>query len=335
VRKLLVIVTLAAVVGACSDGGGSADPEGDSTVLACAVSEAAAGPQTLEVDGQQREYVVHLPDDYDGSEPAPLVLNLHGFGGTIDDQDEITDLPSQGNARGYVVVTPQGLPISIPSGAPGGEQAENFEGMAFWNFFGSSGVEFGEGVTVPGLDTSQLGVDDVAFFSALLDRLERDLCIDPERMYSTGMSNGAGMTTTLGCELGERFDAIAPVSGVNLTGSCPGDTPVPVRAIHGDADDVAAYDGNSLMGFELGNPSVPERMVAWAEHNGCRPDPEVVEDGSVTVLTWDDCTDGATVQLFTIHGWGHQWPRASAPSEPGALDATAVVFDFFDDQSGQ
>jgi polyhydroxybutyrate depolymerase len=321
--------------GSCSDG---SDPPADfagDAAPACAVSESATGLQTLEVDGQEREYVVHLPEGYDGSEPAPLVLNLHGFGGTIEGQDESTDLPAQGNQRGYVVVTPQGLPISIPSEAPGGEQAQDFEGMAFWNFFGSSGVEFGGDATVPGLEAGEIGVDDVAFFSQLLDELEAELCIDPDRIYSTGMSNGAGMTTTLGCELGDRLDAIAPVSGVNLTGACPGDTPVPVRAIHGDADDVAAYDGNSLMGFELGNPSVPERMVAWAEHNGCRPDPEAAEDGSVTVLTWDDCADGASVQLFTIHGWGHQWPRAASPSEPGALDATPVVLDFFDEQAGQ
>jgi len=308
-------------------------PSSAETRGACtATAPAESGRRTIEVDGHEREYALHLPPGYDGTEPAPLILNLHGFGGTIDEQDESTQLPELAGQRGYIVVTPQGLPISVPSDNPAGAQPEDFNGLAFWNFFGSSGADFGSDTTLAGIDVTNLGVDDVAFFDALLDQLESDLCVDTARVYSTGMSNGAGMTTTLGCELGDRFDAIAPVSGVNLSGACPGDHPISVRAVHGDADDVAAFEGNSLMGFELGNPSVPARMAAWADYDRCNPAPETAEDPSVTIFTWEDCADGTRVELWVIHGGGHTWPRGASPTQPGPIDATTTVLDFFDDQ---
>ena len=116
-----------------------------------------------------------------------------------------------------VVVTPQGAPLSVPADAAGVSGSAGFEGGSFWNW--------------------------------LLGTILDEYCVDSGRVFATGMSNGAGMSTTLGCELGGRFAAIAPVAGVNLSGACPGDDPVSVLAIHGDADAIATYGGNNLLGF--------------------------------------------------------------------------------------
>ena len=292
-------------------------------------TDAGPVPRTVTVGGLEREYVVHLPPGYDGAEPAPLVVNLHGFGGDIAGQDTATDLPDAAGDRGYIVVTPQGAPLDVPDDSPAAASAAGFEGVAFWNFFGSDPGEVTvNGVTVPLAD---LATDDVGFIDALLDALTDEYCIDADRVFSTGMSNGAGMSTTLACELGGRFAAIAPVAGVNLSGACPGDDPVSVLAIHGDADAIAGYDGSSLMGFDLGNPSVPDRMEAWASFDGCDLDPAVDDSTQgLTVTRWTGCDDGTEVELRTLAGWGHDWPRAAAPTQPGVIDATEVILDFFD-----
>jgi polyhydroxybutyrate depolymerase len=257
------------------------------------------------------------------------VFNLHGFGGDIVSQDASTDLPALAGERGYIVVTPQGAPLDVPRGGPAAAREAGFEGLAFWNFFGSDpGEVTANGATIP---LANLGADDVAFIDTLLDTVGAEYCVDADRVFSTGMSNGAGMSATLGCELGDRFAAIAPVSGVNLSGGCRGDDPVSVLAIHGDADPIAGYGGHSLMGFDLGNPSVPDRMVAWASFDGCRPEPTVDESTpGLAVTRWADCDDGIAVELWTLAGWGHEWPRAATASQPGVIDATTVVLDFFD-----
>jgi poly(3-hydroxybutyrate) depolymerase len=76
-------------------------------------------PRTISIDGLGRQYVVHLPPGYEGTTPAPLVFSLHGFGGDIDDQDTATGLPKAAGERGYIVVTPQGAPLSVPADAAG------------------------------------------------------------------------------------------------------------------------------------------------------------------------------------------------------------------------
>jgi polyhydroxybutyrate depolymerase len=321
----------------CRDGGGAPRdealaPAADSSPAGCEPArdlDARPVPRTIAVDGLQRTYVVHVPPGYDGSQPAPLVFNLHGFGGDIASQDASTDLPAAAGERGYIVVTPQGAPLDMPDNAPAAARNAGFDGLAFWNFFGSGPGE----VTVNGarFPLGDLGADDVAFVGTLLDTIGDEYCVDAERVFSTGMSNGAGMSTTLGCELGDRFAAIAAVSGVNLSGDCPGDDPVSVLAVHGDADPIASYDGSALMGFDLGNPSVPDRMAAWAAYDGCPAEP-AVDDSTpgMSVTRWSGCDDGTAVELWTLAGWGHEWPRAEAPDQPGVIDATTVVLDFFD-----
>jgi polyhydroxybutyrate depolymerase len=287
-----------------------------------------AGTQTLRFDGLTRTYIVHLPPTYDSRRPTPFIFNLHGFGGNAKQQDQISDLPAQAGKRGYVVVTPQGAPISIPSsGNAQVAQAKQYSGFAFWNFFGSSGAAaFGPNASIP-LDVSKLGTDDVGFLSSLLGRMSASLCLDTRRIYSTGLSNGAGMSTTLACEIGDRIAAIAPVSGVNLSGACPEKARVSVLAIHGDADTVAAYTGNSLMGYKLGNPSVPARMTAWAAQDGCNTQPAVDQIApKVTVSEWRLCKGDTEVQLWTIHGGQHEWPRGKT----AAMNATKTILDFFD-----
>jgi len=289
--------------------------------------------QTLQYGGLDRPYELTIPKRYDGRRPAPLVVNLHGFNGTGEAQDRGTDMPAVAGRRGYVVVAPDGGPLKVPLNiVPGAENAGEFEGMPFWNIFSPGVVDFGppHGQNL-GLDSSAVGADDVGFVAQLLDTLEGALCLDADRVYVTGMSNGAGMATTLGCNLGDRLAAIAPVSGVNLTGACPGDKPVSVLAVHGDADDTVLYGGNGLLGYQFGNPSVPERMAQWAERDGCDAKPATKHpEKGLTVERWRGCTAGEGVELWTIAGWGHEWPRARSAKDPGRIDATRVVLDFFD-----
>jgi polyhydroxybutyrate depolymerase len=289
--------------------------------------------RTLQYGGLHRLYQLTIPRRYNGRRPAPLVLNLHGFLGTGEDQNRDTDLPAVAGKRGYVVVAPDGGPLKVPLGiVPGAESAGEFEGKPFWNIFSPGQVDFGppRGQNL-GIDSSVIGADDVGYIAHLLGSLSAELCLDADRLYATGMSNGAGMATTLGCALDGRLAAIAPVSGVNLTGKCLGDRPVSVLAVHGDVDDTALYGGNGLLGYQFGNPSVPERMALWAQRNGCDPAPKTKHPPrGLTVEHWRGCAAGTDVELWTIAGWGHEWPRAKSSDDPGRIDATRVVLDFFD-----
>jgi hypothetical protein len=147
-----------------------------------------------------------------------------------------------------------------------------------------------------------------------------EYCVDSGRVFATGVSNGAGMSMTLGCELGDRFAAIAPVAGVNLSRACPRDDPVSVLAIHGDADAIASYGGNNLLGFQLDNPSVPDRMAAWAAYDGCEVGPTIDRSTpDLAVASWSRVRRRHRRRAVDLAGWSHGWPRATETGQPGVI----------------
>jgi len=240
---VIAVVVLVATAWAIGGPRSGAAPQ-QSNPKSCAPARAAqpgTTERTLQQGDLQRRYLVTVPERYDGRKPAPVVLNLHGFSGNGEAQNASTDMPQLAGQRGYVVVAPEGGPLKVPIGlVPGAENAGSFQGMPFWNLFGPGQVDFGppRGSNL-GVDSSLIGADDVGFVGQLLDTIEQELCIDTRRVYAAGMSNGAGMATMLGCAVGNRFAAVAAVSGVNLTGKCPGRGRISVVAVPGDADNTA------------------------------------------------------------------------------------------------
>jgi polyhydroxybutyrate depolymerase len=229
----------------------------------------------------------------------------------MDQQALYSGLESAAGARGDVVITPQGQ---------GGL-------ISHWS--------------VPPLGDTN---GDVDFVKAMLDTAERSLCIDPGRVYATGISNGAMFATLLACRLPGRLAAIAPVAGVNATRVCPRGTPrVSVLAFHGTADPIVPYDGGPLFGgsvsllADLRARPVEDAVARWAAFNGCTRRPkegQVAAD--VTRVSYRGCADHEDVELVRIEGGGHTWPGAVSvlSGQLGAtttsIDATTEILDFFD-----
>jgi poly(3-hydroxybutyrate) depolymerase len=71
-----------------------------------------------------------------------------------------------------------------------------------------------------GLGWGNEGGEDIDFLHAMLDRFGAELCIDQNRIFSTGFSFGAMFSFTLACSQGSMMRAIAPQAG-NATTSGP------------------------------------------------------------------------------------------------------------------
>ena len=112
--------------------------------------------------------------------------------------------------------------------------------------------------------------DDVGYLNGLLNQLETKLCVDTDRQYVSGISNGAEMTMALICIYDQRFAAAAPVAGVNLPTACESTKhATPLIAFHGTADPLVNYQGGSVLGANLDLPCVPTRMAQFAALGGC------------------------------------------------------------------
>lgn len=256
---------------------------------------------SIESGGLTRTFRVHVPDSYDPTVPMPVVLNFHGYSSNASQQELLSGMLDEADAQGFIAVHPQGTGAT-PS----------------WN----AGVCCGEAI-------DNL-VDDVQFVSDMLDALESSLCVDTERVFSTGMSNGGFMSHRLGCELSSRITAIAPVAGVMGMVSCEPGRPVPVMHFHGTLDSLVPYEGNAAAGM----PSVETTVADWAARNGCADTTtEVYREADSHCEAFDDCPAGGDVVVCTVEGGGHTWPGGLPVPALGhttsALSATAEMWKFF------
>lgn len=178
---------------------------------------------SLAYGGRTRQYRVYVPDSYRSDTPAPLLVSLHGGGGSMDymAKDENYGQISHAARGGEVLVFPNGV-SRFRSGM-----------LATWNAGACCGAARDE------------EVDDVGFIRAVLERVMGQLNIDRQRVYATGMSNGAMMAYRLACEMPDVIRAVAAVAGTDNTRSCTPAQPISVLHIHARNDSHVLYEGGA------------------------------------------------------------------------------------------
>ena len=175
--------------------------------------------RTISSGGNEYEYLVYVPGGLDG--PAPLVLNFHGLGGDGPGQARYTAYRELAEREGFVVIHPSGLLI------------DGSQGFRSWELAQEAGLN-------PQLDAER---DDLQFVRDLLDEVMAHFCIDSDRVYSTGMSNGGGFSSRLACELADRIAAAFAVTLVTHPEDCAPSRPLAFAAVHGTDDDIVPFYG--------------------------------------------------------------------------------------------
>jgi polyhydroxybutyrate depolymerase len=261
--------------------------------------------------GQERTYTVHISNSYDKTRPTPLLIVLHGGGGTGKGMNALTHFNDIANKENFIVVYPDGF--------------ENH-----WN----------DGRGVQGYGAQNQNVDDVGFISVLIDKLSQELNIDARRVYVTGISNGAMMSHRLGCELSQKIAAIAPVAGnipVNMVSIWAPSRAVSVLIINGTEDPLVPWAGGEvhLGPLDLGQVlSVADTVKFWVTNDKCTEPPQVTQlpdtdpsDGTkVRMETYGGCQDNVKVVLYTVEGGGHTWPGGLQYLPQGRIGRTSRDF---------
>ena len=251
-------------------------------------------------DGAERTYSVRVPRGAD-SAPVPLVIALHGRGGSGERMVHWSGLDAKADAEGFLLVAPDG------TGNPRG----------WYTGFAPGG-----------------GIDDVGFIGALIDTVAGRYRVDRGRVYVAGHSNGGVLAHRIASDLSPRIAAAAVVAGAigvragdGRTSSIePPRAPVPILIIHGDADDVVQYDAVALSPRGSQPIPAPEAARFWARANECavlEPQRDTTAGGRALRDRWESrCR--APVVFLTVLGGDHGWPRGGA-----ALAATDVIWEFF------
>ncbi|MGD9074248.1 MAG: PHB depolymerase family esterase [Desulfobacteraceae bacterium] len=264
-------------------GKGASHDHGDST-------------RSMTYDGRTRTYQVHIPPLHATRMHLPLVIVLHGGGGTGRKMKHYLTrggFNALADEEGFAVVYPDGV-------------------ERHWN----------DGRELDRYRAHREDVDDVGFISQLIDHHVATLRIDPRRIYVTGISNGGLMSYRLACQLTQKITAIAAVTASlseKLRATCKPSANISVLIMNGTEDPLVPWDGGDIhiwwrtFGRVL---STRDTLRFWVERNRCSPSTALVEawdeneeDGTrVRREVYGECKDDVEVVLYTIEGGGHTWP---------------------------
>lgn len=296
-RAVAVAAVMASIAGlACSASSGASGSEvpapvgSDGGEVADAGDVDAAEASAVSSLVTERPYLLAVPTGYDAAKPAPLLISLHGYGSTAEEQESYVGFKSLAESKTFLYAYPQGTP---------GIQEANF-----WNATDAC-CGFGS------------PVDDVAYIAAVIDDVSARYKVDASRIWVFGHSNGGFMAHRLACDLSTRLAAIISLAGAVWKDEtkCAPTSPVSVVQLHGDKDTTIRYEGGTAS--DLGGPAHPsaaQTVATWAKKNGCagaiglkgRYDIERALVGDETrVESYAGCPAGVDVELWTIEGGSH------------------------------
>jgi polyhydroxybutyrate depolymerase len=234
---------------------------------------------TLTVGGRERSLVLHVPPNPPVAH-RPLLLIYHGITDTAQSTEQDTDFSEVADQNGEVVAYLQGYDDS-------------------WN------------EQAGGTPAALAHVNDVAYTTAVIKKLEGLLSFDHSRIVAVGFSNGALMVEDLGCRIAQELEYVIPVEGelaVSTSTTCHPARPISVYEIHGTADTAILYNGGLIEGHSPVVLSAPASVARWAHLDHCRTPPSTsFPSSSIKLTTYAGCRNHASVVLRTIIGGVHQW----------------------------
>lgn len=268
---------------------------------------------SIEHDGNNRSYLVHLPLDYTQDKIYPLVIAMHGGTGSAENLERQSRLSDKSDEENFIVVYPEGL-------------ADGLFEVRTWN----AGLCCGH--------SAASNVDDVGFIEKLVMHIIEEYSVDQDRVYATGMSNGGYMAYRLACEKPELFAAIAPVA-CSMTFDCEPSQSMPIIQFHSLEDKNVLLGGGSGEGLSVHySPPIDSVINVWATNNSCQiKDDTIINDEKILQIRWSDCDCNSNIDLYVSTDGGHSWPGGMKTplGDPTSdyLDANELMWNFFSSHS--
>ena len=226
-------------------------------------------------------YHAMVPAGWDGQERLPVILSVHGYGGSPDSLLSKPHLGSAYDRAGVLWVVPEGQDRS-------------------WKTRNSP-------------ETGDVGRrNDVEFLGAVLDDVAERWPIDQRRVAASGFSQGGSMASELACLDPDRWPVSMPISGTfwtNVPARCR--APVSVRHTHGTADPIWPLEGRAIGAYDQGG--VDEAMEVWGTTAGCDPTPTREQLGELVCAVYTGC--GASDVRLCLHDGGHTVMQAEADQQ--------------------
>lgn len=256
-------------------------------------------------DGDNREYIIYVPQNYSPSISTPILFALHGGSGYANNfMNYEADFRSISDTAGFILVYPQAL------------EDPNDGNSTNW------------------LHKEPTNHKDIFFIETLIDTISSQYNIDLNRIYACGYSLGGMFSYELACQLNNKITAIASVAGAAFYGAfanCNITHPTAVLSINGTADGIHPYNDQNGWYF-----SVAAIDSFWSNSNNTDVIPIITQltdlnttDGStVERYSWQNGDGCVSVEELKIINGGHDWPSALSSWGNQDINANIEVWNF-------
>jgi len=304
--------------------------------------------RTMQHDGIEREYFVHIPEGaIIGEDELPLVVAVHGYTSTATGFEAAHGLRQHADQHHYIVVYPQGSHFSVA-----GSDAQEYR-VTSWNDLAANQPATADGphcsadsATYPcPPECSECSrcawtscYDDLGFLDKVLNAMQAEFPVDADRLYLLGVSNGGMMVLRAGCNLSDRFAAVAPIIGQLAPGyDCGPTTDLPMLHLYGGKDETVRFDGTAGEDDGFIYTSAADTAATWAQAMACETGPEPWQSELSTAAglvcsAYSDCrVPGQQVVSCMDPEAEHWWPSQGYAGS----SATCVTAEQFESLPGQ
>jgi polyhydroxybutyrate depolymerase len=337
--QVILLAAAAAVVGSLALAGPAMAATTTTTTTAPVAKLAPmSGSYVFNVtfDGLARSYRVHVPPAAASGAPLPMVLNLHGDTQNGQLEELQTQMDSNADTNGYLVVYPDGTRVSkVLTPDPVAKQAQYG-----WNA--------GLCCALPAMKK----INDVGFLTSVIADVATHTPVNLRRVYITGISSGGMMANAMAAEASGHIAAVASVEGPIEIPTIHPSRVVPALEFASKTDPIVPYNGTPNKNPKL-VLSAQDGVDQWVKSDGCSTTPHVAATvagaaGSIsagqtaTLVTYSGCKDGAKVEMERFTGSGHVWPGSVLNTGPMSgwilqgvgrgivlVDGNQAMWDFF------
>ncbi len=226
---------------------------------------------------QTREYVLYIPESYDGNSAVPVIINFHGFGGNATDFMNETNMRALADKEGFIIIYPQGSCLN---------------GSSHWN------------PSLPGGDNKSTA-DDYGFIDVLINEIAANYNINQKRIYACGYSNGGMFAYGLAQNKSNLIAAIGSVSGAMIETTPNPTRPIPLINIHGTNDGVLPYEGSNDYS------SIESTLNYWINFNETERSPTIDRNASngltIEKYTYGNGKNNVSIEHYKVINGEHVW----------------------------
>ncbi|MHB8417211.1 MAG: CE1 family esterase [Myxococcales bacterium] len=257
-----------------------------------------------------RPYCLNAPPTVEPARPLPLILLLHGYGGSGQGQSSYFGLDAQVSSRRFLLAKPDGISRGLGR---------------HWNAFPACCRTLADWPAP----------DDVGYLMEVVRDVEASYPVDRDRIYLLGHSNGAFMAYRMACDHAETFAAVVALAGAVDPDLCHPSHPVSIAAIHGTKDRMIDMAGGRTATAPWRRyVSLAQTVGFWVKADRCAGPPvsvgrddlvsnaffrgRAVRGAETEVERAPGCAGGSVVELWKMEGAGHiplwneaRWPAAA------------------------